>query len=576
MKFLIHSDFVTDASRQDIYLPAQRNIALRQGVFKLLWTAIQDLSKLPVLEHRWMRYLPRESELASDPFWKDINAFLRPKIIDTPIIRPGSQIPGKFHKIEQLCRLTESQKDKSGRPLVPDLEVERYVSAGYKTEDLDILAHYGLTDLPMWTMISRLQVMSCSDEWKTKTFDLRDEDWHSRLARLILVLWNDTQHDWTNTIKGMPLLPLKSREFKAASDLGSGIYLPDVDGVPIPQDLDIAMILPAAAANEDCRTLYDILGVKTVDPDLVRTMIMSIYQDPGEVAKLDALKSKSHLHFLYRMEPTIWINKDEQELVIVFDQKDRVKHPRREFVYLHGEGEWSPGALLSPPFEPGIPEPDASLIHPVYLEDPPSPSEGNDKSWTDWLFNIIYCEQKVQLFTTREPAPEVDKEYSPEYLYIIRTRPEQALARLMLNFKKPEVKKLWLDDEIGSKLMRTTEFLCTDNVRRSLEESFLPLASLTALCETNSAKIDHMPFLKLKGQMEEADMAAWMEFAGHFGIGMVQNIRFTLAMVGAAAKNVVNVNHKSTKTMSDLYLKLHSQYSEATPLEKPDLQRQIR
>lgn len=575
MKFLIHADFVTDETRREIYLPAQRNIALRKGVFELLWAAIQDLAKKPVLEHRWMRYLPRESELASDPFWKDINVFLRPKIIDTPIIRPGSQILGKFYKINQLHRLTESQKDKDGRPLVPDLPVESYLSIGYQTEDIDILASYGLEDLPMGAMVPRLQAMTLSDGWKTKTYDLRDEDWHSRLVRLILVLWHDTQHDWRDTISAMPLLPLKSRELKAASDVAS-VYFPDVDGVPVPQDLDIDMILPEAAANTDCRTLYEILDVSTVDPELVHRMIMSAYQNPGEVAKLDALKSKSHLHYLYRMEPTVMITKDEQDIVIIFDHKDRVRHPRREYVYLHGEGEWSPGVMLMPPFEPGVPEPDASLIHPVYLEDPPSPSEGNDRSWTEWLFNVIYCEEKVQLFTIREPAPEVDKEYSPEYLYIIRTRPEQALIRLMRNFEKPAVKKLWVDDEIGSKLMRTMEFLCTDNVRRSLEESFLPLASLKAICQTNSVEIDNMPFLKLKGEIEDADVVAWMDFATHFGIGTVQDARFTLAMVGSLAKSVVNVNHKSTRGVLDLYLKLHTQYTEAASLEKPHLQRQMR
>ena len=574
LKFLIHSDFVTDATRGDIVVTSQRNISIRNAIADVFMTAMEDLCKKPVLEHRWMRYLPQQAQLPSNPFWRELCTLIRAGVMTKSLVRPWSQQLGRVYKIELLNRLTDEQMDKDKQPLVPDLLTERYLSAGYETEDLDILTEYGLTYMEMWAVFPRLQAFITSDAWKAKAFEDRDEDWHARLARLILKLWNSQSFGWKKTLKSLPLLPLLSKEVRVPSEELSDVFFPDIDGVPVPEDLDIPMILPAAAANPDCRKLYEILGVKKVEPHMVRTMIITMYENVEQVAKLDVAKSVSHLRYLYRLEPKDMINKDEQEALIIFDHKERVRHPRQEYVYLPGEGDWSPGNLLQPPFPPNAPEVDASLIHPMYLEDPPDPSEGNTKSWLDWLFHAVYCEEKIQLFTVRNPDAEAQKTYSPEYLFIIQTRPEQALTRLMTNFQKPEVKKLWVEDKIGSKLMSQNEFLCMDGVRRSLEDSFLPLAPLLLACEENAVRPETMPILKLNGPILDADLPAWLAFAEHFGIGVTRTIGFYLALLRSIANNTATLKSTTTVLIVAFYLKIHEQYLEAT--DKVALGRQIR
>ncbi|KAJ4052179.1 hypothetical protein NW756_001612 [Fusarium oxysporum] len=561
LSFLIHSDFVTNATRQKLVTVSERNVRIKQAVEDAVVTAVQDLCKKPGTEHKWMRFLPQINRNGIDPFWLGFNNVLRLKISIIPLLRPRSQKFGNLSKATSLKRLSADQLDQYGAPLLPDLEQEMYLSSGYEPQDLDILSQYGLTYMPNWAIISRLEAFTKTGDWRTRSFEDRDEDWHSRLARLILKLWNDTQNDWKTAIRGMHLIPLVSGDLKQAIINGKKCDFYDnlIEGIPIPRDLDFPMLLPAAAASPDCRKLYEVFGPKSLAVQQVREKIISMYKDPAEVAKLDVVKSRNHLTFLYRIEPKDFINKDEQEIMVVFDQKLRIKHPKQEYVYLPGDGAVAPGKILNPPFPEGLEPPDVSLLHPAYLEDPPSPSAGNEKSWTQWLYHIIYCEEKIQLFSVRDPPAEADKTYSQEYQYLVRAWPGLTLHRLMLNFQKAEVKKQWIDDKKGSALMRRMEFLCTDAVRHPLEETLLPLPKLLERCKDFFASVESMPFLKLDEPMKDDDIPAWLAIADHCGIGTEDDTKFTLAMLGSISKTVTEMTSDISKAVTDLYLKLESE-----------------
>jgi hypothetical protein len=541
-------------------------------------TAVQDLCKKPGLEHKWMRFLPQITRNSIDPLWLGFDNLLRSKISEVPLLRPRSQKFGSVSKIAVLKRLSADQVDQHGAPLLPDMEQELYLSKGYESQDLDILSQYGLTHMPNWAIISRLEAFTKSDDWRTRTFENRDEDWHSRLARLILKLWNDTQNDWKTAIRAMHLVPIASRDFKQVTMNGTNrvFYDPMIEGISVPDDLDFPLILPAAAANPDCRKLYEAFGPQVLTVQQVRDKIIAMYRDPAEVAKLDVAKSRNHLVFLYRIEPKDFINKDEQEIMVVFDQKFRIKRPKQEYVYLPGEGPLAPGKLLNPPFPDGVEVPDVSLLHAAYLEDQPTPSAGNERSWTEWLFHIIYCEEKIQLFSVRNPPPEADKTYSLEYQFLVKAWPGLTLQRLMLNFQKPNVKKEWIEDKKGSALMRRMEFLCTDGVRHPLEETLLPLTKLLESCEKCFASVDSMPFLKLDEPMKEDDIPAWLAFAEHSGIGTEDDTKFTLAMLGSISKAGTEITGDISQAVAGLYLKLESQVPDGSLSAIFAVQTQIR
>ncbi|KAM0240802.1 hypothetical protein ACHAP5_007837 [Fusarium lateritium] len=576
LSFLVHSDFVTNETRQRIITSSDRNNHLKKAVAEAIITAVQDLCKKPGLEHKWMRFLPQIARNTIDPYWLGIDNITRLQILEGPLLRPRSQTFGGLTRISLLKRLPADYLDQYGAPLLPDLAQEMYLSTGYESQDLDILSQYGLTYIPNWAIISRLEAFTKSDDWRTRSFEDRDEDWHARLARLILKLWNDTQNDWKTAIRELHLIPLVSRDLKQPTMTKCVFYEPAIEGIPIPDDLDFPMLLPAAAANPDCRKLYDVFDPQVLIFQQVREKIITMYQDPAEVAKLDVAKSRNHLVFLYRMEPKDFIGKDEQEFMVVFDQKLRIKHPKKEYVYLPGNGPVAPGKILNPPFPDGLELPDVSLLHSAYLEDQPTPAAGNERSWTEWLFHIIYCEKKIQLFSVRDPPPEADKTYSPEYKFLVQAWPGLTLHRLMLNFQKPTVKKEWLEDKKGSALMRRMEFLCTDGVRHPLEETLLPLTKLLESCEKCFASVDSMPFLKLDEPMKDDDIPAWLAFAEHSRIATEEDTKFTLAMIGSISKTVTEMTGDISQAVTGLYLKLESQVPVGSLSAMLDMQTQVR
>ncbi|KAG5763235.1 hypothetical protein H9Q72_008661 [Fusarium xylarioides] len=578
LSFLVHSDFVTDATRQRFATFSDRNVKIKTAVEEAVVTAVQDLCKKPGTEYKWMRFLPQINRNSIDPFWLLFDNTLRSKFSNIPLLRTRSQKFGSLSKIADLRRLSADELDQHGAPLLPDLEQELYPSSGYEPQDLDILIHYGLTYMTNSEVLLRLQDFTERLDWKTRTFEERDEDWHSRLARLILKLWNDTQQDYKTALRYLLLIPLASGDLRmAGSNEGEHrFYNNMIEGIPIPGDLDFPILLPAAAANTDCRKLYEVFAPKTLAAQQVREKIINVYKDPVQVAKLDLTKSRNHLVFLYRIEPKDFINKEEQEVMVVFDQKLRIKRPKHEYVYLPGEGPVAPGKILNPPFPEGLEPPDVSLLNTAYLEDPPSPSAGNEKPWTQWLYHIIYCEEKIQLFSVRDPPADADKTYSPEYQYLVKAYPGLTLHRLMLNFQKPEVKKQWVDDKKGTALMKRMEFLCTDGIRHPLEETLLLLPKLLESCEKIFSSVDSMPFLKLDEPVKDDDVPAWLDLANHCGIGTEDDTRFTLAMLGSISRAPTEITSDISQVITGLYLKLHSQVPDGSLSATFAVQTQIR
>ncbi|CAH0052480.1 unnamed protein product [Clonostachys solani] len=183
--FLIHADFVTQANRQDIVWSSQRNIGLRKAIGQALVKGIEELAKHQALRYKWMRYLPREDSLNNSPFWKDVISEIKSPLSQAQIlvpIRQAARCP-----IQQMRQLEARHLDKNGDALIPDLwSCPMYLSKDYEDEDLDTLREYGLSVLQLGEIYPILSGMIKEQSWKKALFETRDEDWHSRLAKLIL------------------------------------------------------------------------------------------------------------------------------------------------------------------------------------------------------------------------------------------------------------------------------------------------------------------------------------------------------------------------------------------------------
>jgi hypothetical protein len=200
-----------------------------------------------------------------------------------------------------------------------------------------------------------------------------------------------------------------------------------------------------------------------------------------------------------------------------------------------------------------------SFIHSAYLQDPPPAPTGSAKTWIDWLYEVIWVEEVIQVFTKRDHVVDEAKEFSAEWLFVTKHWSDKVIARFHQNWQEPKVRNLWEADECGTNLARELEVLCVDNARHPLQSTFLPLPSLLARCESLMADVDAIPFLKLGSPLQDSDVHEWASFGKHFGIGVTDDLNFSLAMLRAIIYGDSKTKGPLTQTILELYLRIHVQ-----------------
>lgn len=290
----------------DIFSYSSGDGIFRQAIVDVIIKAIQELCRHTALRYKWMHYLPNQAALREDPFWSQDATSIADALSRLPLVLTecGTR-HGQLCRISQLRRLGEDEVDGDGRPLFPDLlEEPIYPSVKYERRDVDILTEYGLAAAQTKDLIPRLRALTESEAWKVK-FENRDEDWHSRVARWVLGAWEDRLEDWKDALKTMRLLPLASGQLLTPANANSKVYFPDIDGIPIPPDVALVMIHPAAAANPDCRKLYQALGVVSADRETVRALLSpkktSAQQISDPPSAPEVAVPDTHLEYLYLM-----------------------------------------------------------------------------------------------------------------------------------------------------------------------------------------------------------------------------------------------------------------------------------
>src|ERR1700684_2850751 len=100
-----------------------RNTAILEGVAEVFVDAVIQFSQQPVLQYRWMHYLP-EDDRVSSPFWSRLLIRIKERIKETLILWPRSRTGLRL--ISQLRILPKRFRDHNDEPLVADLpEINR-------------------------------------------------------------------------------------------------------------------------------------------------------------------------------------------------------------------------------------------------------------------------------------------------------------------------------------------------------------------------------------------------------------------------------------------------------------------
>lgn len=530
--FLIQTDFVTEANRQDIVTSSARNARLVGGIADAFIKAVLQFCRHSTLQYQWMRYLPQGNEFPWDPFWKRLIDGIKSRLRKTEVLQPRSH--GNLRYIQDMRRFPGGVLDKHGDPLFDDLDPEEYIASEYLFKDLDRLKEYGLDYMNIEDAIARVQkdlIQLCSSRMRSPE---TDEDWHSRAAKLLSLPFCKKWSGSIGKVRSLRLLPLASGPWVSTSNIS--VYYPHVNGVPVPRDLNLHLVDPRAAANAERKQLFDYLGVQAPSACHVRDLIMAKYKCTGIPANIDLSTSRNHLIFLYLTahldalsdfhiaNPNLWM----------FDHKGRFRKPAVYHFYMPSDHPYGAQELFrstNPGDEPGAGATglDVCFVHQEYMKNTPEPPKGQAQPWFEWLKASLFIREKLSLTDKDKGLSELV--LSNECIYVAQHRPEKFLGFLSAYWEVDggliTARRNLLQDLLATKV------LCKGNRMHPLIEAYLPTAVLQRCSLKFLEDNEFFPWLKLEAPLSQDDRPPeWETLTKSLGIGYPKSdLDFHLAIL---------------------------------------------
>ncbi|KAF4462555.1 hypothetical protein FALBO_10629 [Fusarium albosuccineum] len=559
-KFLIHTDFVTEASRQGLVVTSLRNRALLNGIADCFIKTIQEFCEHPTLQYQWMRWLPQRDSYPWDSFWSALLDKIQERIQEVRILRTLRS--GKLDYIHKLCRLQPWLRDKNGDPLFMDMDEEIYLAKEYTRDDLSLLKPYGLENVSCLDMVARvakdLEKQPDASRMKNPT---TDDEWHSLAARALILLKDSAKLGPTHDrIKELEIIPLENGKWVSA---GSGpLYYSHCSGeLAIPDDLDLSLVDPKAATNPDRRELFSKFGVIEA---LVKDVRSRILQKPlVAVADRAALSSSiSHLKFLYLSEALLEGDESQKSLYgyRVYGQDMRACSPFKQDIYITTDDEYGPSKLLKPSDEAtGFAVP---FLHGDYFEEEPATPTGFKWSWVSWLEVRLALRRQLRL-TQRGSGRKW--ELSSVFRYIEQHRPECLLGALQRVWELEESIVL-ASPEILQEL-RDMEVVCKGGDEFALSEplstTYLPLPELEGKHSRYDEDEDFI-FLDLGEPITTSNYRTkWGFLVDHLGVGDTDDLRFYLGILKTIRYSNTAAGVRRNSRILDLYEVLYARCREA-------------
>jgi hypothetical protein len=462
--------------------------------------------------------------------------------------------------------------DKHGNPLVEDIQPEVYPSRHYSVPDLVLLREYGLSNINMREFAVRVKADLVRPSSKMKSPDT-DDDWHSRVARLLLRPFERNWPQDRDHVLELDILPTSGLfRWQAPNMTLTPSHFPDVSGVAIPRDLGWALIDPDAVKNPDRRKLFESLGVRQESFASVRTAILGCYERGVTTEftlfgkyRTTLTSSKSHLTFLYLSHEEVKWSAADFATLTIFTADNTIALPHSEDVYMLDNDSYSAQDVLKQTAAgdqhgSGAPGLKVPFLHPHYLKDVPTQTRGHMLSWIDWLTDCLRIRRYLRL---NGPSGLTDIGE-----YIAQHRPEKFLGVLKSHWPQ------WQREDMISAVdrpeyrqkLQEMQVLCEGNALRQMTHAYLPLPELRAKCaEFLGNESSAVPFLKLEEALDESNQADWMFLHSSFGIRVHDDIEMYLDILKAIQESTGDRLPDVTKVI-ELYRILH------TKCQAPDLE----
>ncbi|KAM0492979.1 hypothetical protein ACHAP8_009508 [Fusarium lateritium] len=563
-KFLIHTDFVTEASRQGIVVSSLRNRALLQGIADCLVKAIEEFCRHPTLQYQWMRWLPQRDSYPWGSFWSSLLDRIKERIHQVKVLRTlGS---GRLGSMFRLRNLYPWLRDEKGDPLFKDIDEEIYLAKEYAKDDLALLEPYGLQGASAEEIILRIEHdLQKGPDASCMKRSMINDDGNSLAARALLLLYRSLERNKAlpgpirARLEHLRFIPLHDGGWVSASR--RPLYYSHSSKLEVPSGLGLTLVDAKAASNPDRRALLDKFGVAEAQFRYIRELIMSSTLFVFVVDDGALRVSSSYLRFMYLSEALL---KDDEVPTLlkgfqVFDHQRRACHPVKQNVYLPSDDEYGPRQLLSPCGDaPGF---DVPFLHDNYLISPPVTPEGLRWSWEEWLELRLRLRRNVRLGM-------VDKQkkltVSSLFRYIEQHRPDRLLGALQRAWHIENINVATSSQLITE--LRKMKVPCKGQGKVSklhpLSGTFLPLPDLKGKYSRYAEDEDFL-FLDLgKPIASDTYRAEWGFLVDHLFVGHTDSLRFYLNLLWSIRHNNAAAEIRRQSRILDLYEVCHTRCRE--------------
>ncbi|KAI1054575.1 hypothetical protein LB506_010651 [Fusarium annulatum] len=561
-KFLIHSDFDTNANRQDIVTTSRRNLDLRGWIASAFFQSILQFCEHPTLCYSWPMFLPSSSDTSSEAFWSGLNHEIKSLMKKIPVLKSRNRIGLRL--VGDVVILTNDTQDAEGHPLFDDPTKDLYLSSNYSQKIVDILKGYGLGIMSIQTFLNLLETDLRSSNSRFHGNNTTNE-WHSAVARLLSKTLKNSL-SIQQRLKSLPLLPLRYGTWTAITS--GPVYFPKTRDIDIPDFLNLKVISVYASKNSDRSTLFQHLGVCQATYNDVRASIFSSFNSGMPLVFAAISTYNTYLNFLYLTHEIGKHGQQEYTKVHVMNGARAARNPHETDIYLPGKQHaYSPASLLD--FEEASPGLSVDFLHSTYMENTPDKPSLFHPSWETWLCKFIGVRERLRLISRDKRG------LSDVFLYVFSHRPEKFLGLF---------EHIWLHEKsslVANRALRSkiedlpAKKLCGVDFSLKLKETWIPLKCLRDLVDRYMEYPKQFPFLKL----EESDTteligSKWHFLSEYFSVSKDDSMDFLLQMLFHIQRSCPErPSDSQTQKVFDLYIAIYARLTVSS--DGPDARRKI-
>ncbi|TGO13902.1 hypothetical protein BTUL_0061g00190 [Botrytis tulipae] len=506
-KFLIQSDFITKASREDI-VDSAWNRKLIEEVVATFCSAINGPNGFlqnETLRYSWVRYIPTTA--IADEFW----GLLQPRLFAKLCTSPNAYV-------------SESH-DNSDISILKEMKV-RYLS------DSEFLQRLN-QDLA-WAFASRMQSTPL------------DSPWHTKVANLLIVMC--INNSIKKEIQKLNIIPLDNLAW--VRPLNASIFFPTSGGVDIPKGLPLNLVDEKALENPSREKLFSQLGVSECSPERIFPLIQ---QRSFPTVRKFLASDLQDIRFLfwhhgelasdYPINMWLW---NGESYSVASPQKDgSIYFPQCENTYALANlfGKSVPLELMA--------SNNVRYIVSNYCQIFESCGFRNGLTGIEWL-RSIGMKETPQLRASNSKGHLQSPEISAELKYIAEKFPGFLLGVLQANFIQYHKSEKW------DRFFRQKNVPILASLEmRSLNYTFLPLPKLKAIASSLELE-EGFGFLRELDGISASGVIEW-NFLKRFAVGVDEDVSFWLRLLEQARRK----NPISPSIVFRIYSRLQSYVDES-------------